>query len=233
MVIDRRDFLKAATIPAAAGQLTGQAGARPNILLLIADDWTFRGVRGLGNAEIETPAIDGLMRRGCTFTHCFHQGSWSGAVCVPSRTMLNSGLTAFRAQKEFEQTPLWGQTFGDAGYDTTIVGKWHLSKTALDRSFREQGPVHMGGMFESGPEAYNRPSPGNSWTPSDTSLKGQWLRTEGVGASGRTGRGPACGGGFRGDAAIERLQRLPAPRTNPFFLYVGFDVAARPATVAA
>ena len=139
MVIDRRDFLKAATIPAAAGQLAAQAGARPNILFLIADDWTFRGVRGLGNAEIETPAIDGLMRRGCTFTHCFHQGSWSGAVCVPSRTMLNSGLTAFRAQKEFEQTPLWGQTFGDAGYDTTIVGKWHLSKTGLERSFQGAG----------------------------------------------------------------------------------------------
>jgi choline-sulfatase len=219
MAIDRRDFLKAAAIPAAAGQIAGQA-ARPNILILIADDWTFRGVRGLGNAEIETPAIDGLMRRGCTFTHCFHQGSWSGAVCVPSRTMLNSGLTAFRAQKEFEQTPLWGQTFGDAGYDTTIVGKWHLSKTGIERSFREQGPVHMGGMFESGPEAYNRPSPGNSWTPYDTSLKGQWLRTREWGRPDGPDEVRHAAAVFA-DATIERLQRAAA-RTNPFFLYVGF-----------
>jgi arylsulfatase A-like enzyme len=219
MVIDRRDFLKAATIPAAAGQIAGQA-SRPNILFLIADDWTFRGVRGLGNAEIETPTIDGLMRRGCTFTHCFHQGSWSGAVCVPSRTMLNSGLTTFRAQKEFEQTPLWGQTLGAAGYDTTIVGKWHLSKTALGRSFREQGPVHMSGMFESGPEAYNRPAPGNSWRPWDSSLKGQWLRTREWGHPDGPDEVRHAAAVFA-DAAIERLQRA-ASRTNPFFLYVGF-----------
>jgi len=92
--------------------------------------------------------------------------------------MLNSGLTAFRAQKQIEQVPLWGQTMGDAGYSTSIVGKWHLSKTTLERSFRDRQAVYMDGMFESGPEAYNRPSPGNTWSPSDTSLKGQWLHAQ-------------------------------------------------------
>ena len=170
--LSRRELLTAA---ASAG-LVSAAPDRPNILFLIADDLTFRGVSALGNSEVETPAIDRLISRGCTFTHCFHQGSWSGAVCVPSRTMLNSGLTAFRARKQIETTPLWGETFGKAGYDTHLVGKWHLSQGALKRSFHHTGPVSPG-MFESGPDAYNRPAQGNAWQPWDTSKKGQWLHT--------------------------------------------------------
>ena len=124
-MIDRRKFLKSAAAGVAASQVPGASGAesRPNILFMIADDLTYRAVRALGNKEVETPSLDRLIARGCVFTHCFHQGSWSGAVCVPSRTMLNSGLTAFRARKEFEKSPLWAETFGNAGYDTFIIGK--------------------------------------------------------------------------------------------------------------
>jgi choline-sulfatase len=170
MPIERRDFLKAAAaLPLAAHAAT----PRPNFLFLIADDLYHRGISAAGNPEVETPNLDRLIRNGCTFTHCFHQGSWLPAVCVASRSMLNSGLTAFRAQKRIEETPLWGETFGAAGYHTSIVGKWHLSNANLKRSFKQFTRV-AGGMFESGPEAYNRPAPGNTWTPWDTSLKGQW-----------------------------------------------------------
>ena len=205
--------------------LAGAAGAaraalpRPNILFLIADDLTWRGIRALGNAEVETPNLDGLVRRGCTFTHCFHQGSWSGAVCIASRTMLNTGLTAFRARRQVEETPLWGQTLGQAGYDTAIVGKWHLSETTLRRSFQDIGPV-SGGMFESGPEAYNRPSPGNSWTPWDQSLKGQWLPTS---VWQKEAREPIKHSAqiWAETAAAYLAKRQTADR--PFFLYVGFN----------
>jgi choline-sulfatase len=192
---------------------------RPNFLFMIADDLTFRGVRAMGNSEIQTPNIDALMNRGCVFTHCFHQGSWSGAVCVPSRTMLNCGLTAFHAQKHFEESPLWGETFGKAGYNTFLIGKWHLSKTALARAFKETGPV-SGGMFESGPEAYNRPSPGNTWTPWDTSLKGQWLHTkEWADAQKDEIRHSAA---VWADGAAAHLEKA-AKQNEPFFMYVGFN----------
>jgi len=115
--------------------------------------------------------------------------------------------------------PLWGETLGAAGYGTSIVGKWHLSDANLKRSFKQIGPV-SGGMFESGPAAYNRPSPGNTWTPWDESLKGQWLETrtwqpgakEGIKHSARVWSEIAAG---------YLLKR--APQSNPFFLYVGFN----------
>lgn len=219
-MIHRRDFLKGATMQAAAVKLARPGPAeRPNFLFMIADDLYFHGVGAMGNPEVHTPNLDSLVRRGCSFTHCFHQGSWSGAVCVPSRTMLNCGLTAFHAHKEFEHAPLWGETFGNAGYNTFIIGKWHLSKTTLARSFKETGPV-SGGMFESGPEAYNRPSPGNTWTPWDTSLKGQWLHTsEWEKAAVDRIRHSAA---IWADGAIDHLGKA-AKQSDPFMMYIGFN----------
>jgi choline-sulfatase len=71
---------------------------RPNFLFMIADDLTYRSIHSLNNREVHTPNLDRFVASGSVFTHYFHQGSWSGAVCVPSRTMLNTGLTAFRAE---------------------------------------------------------------------------------------------------------------------------------------
>ncbi len=218
-MIHRRDFLTAATVGAAAEIARSAPQTRPNFLFMIADDLTFRGVRAMGNSEVHTPNIDGLLNRGCAFTHCFHQGSWSAAVCVPSRTMLNTGLTAFRARREVEETPLWTETFGKAGYSTFIIGKWHLSKSTLARGFKETGPV-SGGMFESGPDAYNRPSPGNNWTPWDTSLKGQWLHTkEWEKAEPDEIRHSAAVWADGAVAHIDKASKQP----EPFLMYVGFN----------
>lgn len=214
--MQRRDFLKTA---AAAPLVKAAAATRPNFLFLIADDLTHRGIRAAGNPEVETPNLDRLIRNGCHFTHCFHQGSWLPAVCVASRSMLNSGLTAFRAQQRIEQTPLWGETFGAAGYHTSIVGKWHLSQANLKRSFKEFTKV-TGGMFESGPAAYNRPAPGNTWTPWDQSLKGQWQHSKDWQA--------ASEDEIKHTArmwAENATKYLESRRGNnePFLLYVGFN----------
>jgi choline-sulfatase len=221
-MINRRDFLKSTAAQVGAAELALAAGEknRPNFLFMIADDLTYRGIHSLWDSEYQTLNLDKLAARGCAFTHCFHQGSWSGAVCVPSRTMLNTGLTAFRARKEVETTPLWAETMGKAGYDTFIIGKWHLSKTALARSFKEMGKV-SGGMFESGPEAYNRPAPGNTWTPWDTSLKGQWLHTKEWQDTPKDEiKHSAC---IWADGAIDHLLHQAARSANPFLMYVGFN----------
>lgn len=213
--MNRRNFLAST----AAGLSSAAPSAQPNFLFLIADDLTYNGIHAMGNPEVHTPNLDRLMQRGCTFTHCFHQGSWSGAVCVPSRTMLNSGLSAFRAQPQFDHVPLWGETLGAAGYETCMVGKWHLSDAGLRRSFRQRGAVFNGGMFESGPEAYNRPSSGNQWTPWDTSLKGQWQHTRDW--LNTPSDSIAHAARIWSDSAAEKLAEF-AKQPAPFFLYVGF-----------
>ena len=224
--MDRRTFLASTALASSSSALASSssalhsaAPARPNFLFLIADDLTHNAIRAMGNSEVDTPNLDRLIRRGCAFTHCFHQGAWLGAVCVASRSMLNSGLTGFRVQQHFEQTPLWGETFAAAGYRTAIVGKWHLSKPALDRSFQDSGTVFMGGMYESGPEAYHRPAPGNNWNPWDPAFQGQWMHSrpfqpdapDAVKHSAR----------IWAECAAEKLAALAA-RPDPFFLYVGF-----------
>jgi arylsulfatase A-like enzyme len=218
----RRMFLKSGVAGAAALPLVRAAKPRiqqPNFLFLIADDLTYRGIRALGNDEIHTPNLDRLVNRGCSFTHCFHQGSWSGAVCVPSRTMLNTGLTSFRAQRRAEETPLWGETLGGAGYHTSIIGKWHLSDANLRRSFKEKGPVSPG-MFESGPSAYHRPSPGNTWSPWDKSLQGQWLHTTQWQMAPKDEIKHSAQ--VWAECAADYLMRRRGD-TVPFFLYVGFN----------
>lgn len=217
--MQRRTFLASTVAGSLAGRLAAAPAARPNFLFLIADDLTFRAIHGLNNPEVETPALDGLMQRGCTFTHCFHNGSWSGAVCVPSRTMLNSGLTSFRARTGIDHVPLWGETLGNAGYETHMVGKWHLSPENLNRGFQSTGPV-SGGMFESGPEAYNRPAPGNTWTPWDTTLKGQWLETKQW--EPKADQPIRHSAAVWADYAAEFLRNRRA-QEKPFFLYVGFN----------
>ncbi|MBS1800592.1 MAG: sulfatase-like hydrolase/transferase [Acidobacteria bacterium] len=202
---------------------SARAGGRPNFLFVICDDLAFRTIGSLNNHEVHTPNLDRLSASGCTFTHCFHQGSWSAAVCVPSRTMLNSGLGAFRAQAGLDDVPTWGQTLGNAGYDTYICGKWHLDPTVLQRSFKEMGPIGPG-MFESTPisgAAYNRPSPGNTWEPWDETQKGHWVHTS-LWRNEKLDRIEHADVLYT-DYFVDHLLNKAAKRDAPFFMYLGLN----------
>ena len=223
----RRNFIKAAAaVPAIAGISSRQGmeaenpSARPNFLFMIADDLTFRAVGALGNPEVRTPNLDRLVANGCTFTHCFQQGSWTPAVCVASRMMLVTGLTTFRANPQCDFTPLWGQTFRNAGYYSYIVGKWHLDPTMMQRCFERMGPIGLG-MFESTPDAYHRPRPGDNWTPWDTSLKGHWLHTKLWQGTAVDAVRHSCA--IWTDCAVDQLLHKIPKLDRPFFLYIGFN----------
>jgi arylsulfatase A-like enzyme len=226
--MDRRKFLALLPAGMAAQQSLATAPAssrsgRPNFLFLIADDLTYRSIRSRNNPEVHTPNLDRLAASGCTFTHAFHQGSWSGAVCVPSRTMLNSGLTGFRAQEHADEVPTWGQTLGVAGYDTYICGKWHLGLPMLGRSFHEMGPIGPA-MFASTPvsgEAYDRPSPGNTWQPDDKSLHGHWLSAGLWRNAVPDTIEHSCS--IYAETAADFLKNKLAHRSDPFFMYIGFN----------
>ncbi|MEM6468721.1 MAG: sulfatase-like hydrolase/transferase [Planctomycetota bacterium] len=160
--------------------------SRPNIVFIFADDQCFDTIGVFGNDEIETPTLDAMARRGTTFTHAFNMGSWSGAVCVASRMMLNSGRFVWdanavyqTAEKERQAGRWWSEYMKASGYRTFMTGKWHCRASA-EKSFDVVRDVR-GGMPKQTPDGYNRPLLGTNsvdvidpWSPSDPSFGGFW-----------------------------------------------------------
>ena len=66
-------------------------GKTPNVVVMLFDDTGF-GHFGCYGSTIETPNIDKLAASGIVLDQAYHMGSMSGAVCSPSRTMIDSGL---------------------------------------------------------------------------------------------------------------------------------------------
>jgi arylsulfatase A-like enzyme len=102
------------------------SAAKPNVILVLADDQRFDTIRALGNSEIHTPNLDKLVARGFTFTSAYCQGSMVPAVCAPSRTMLLTGRSLFRIPTPQAKTydgPTLPKMFDAAGYATLHVGK--------------------------------------------------------------------------------------------------------------
>lgn len=215
----------------AIAMATGTGRGRPNFLFMIADDLMFRTIHSINNSEIRTPNLDRLVHSGTHFTHCFHQGSWTGAICVASRTMLNTGLSSFKASKvevsdqSNNSVPSWGQTMREAGYDTFITGKWHLDAVTLSRSFGEQVSVGPG-YLASTPDMYNRPAPDNHWDPANKSLLGHW-QNRGIWKNRRGDDEIEHSSEIYADAAIEHLGKV-AKRHAPFFMYVAFNAPHDP-----
>ncbi|MFM8274699.1 MAG: sulfatase-like hydrolase/transferase [Gemmata sp.] len=100
--------------------------AKPNVLLVLADDQRFDTIAALGNKEIHTPNLDKLAGRGFHFTNAYCQGSMVPAVCAPSRTMILTGRSLFRIPNPQAKTydgPTLPAMFEGAGYVTLHVGK--------------------------------------------------------------------------------------------------------------
>ncbi len=118
------------TINAAAAV---KPAAKPNIVVILADDLGYGDVGCYGATAVQTPNIDRLAREGLRFTN----GYCTSATCTPSRYSLMTGEYAFRKSGT-------GILPGDAamiiqpgrttvpsvlqlaGYRTAAVGKWHL-----------------------------------------------------------------------------------------------------------
>jgi arylsulfatase A-like enzyme len=64
---------------------------RPNFLFILTDDQEPQTLGVYGNTICSTPNIDRIAKEGMLFHDAHHMGSWSGAVCRPSRTMIQSG----------------------------------------------------------------------------------------------------------------------------------------------
>jgi arylsulfatase A-like enzyme len=122
--------------------------AQPNFVVFVTDDHRADCVRALGNREIRTPNIDRLVRGGTSFTEAHILGARQGAVCVPSRAMLLSGRSLFRAPENLKNVETWPEKLRAAGYDTFISGKWHNGRESLERIFPTGETVFLGGMTD-------------------------------------------------------------------------------------
>lgn len=115
---------------AAASSLSARAD-RPNVLFIMSDDHTAQAVGAyatLLKPLNPTPTIDSLAAEGITFDNAF----CGNAICTPSRACVitgqynhNNGVFDLKGNVPPEKQTL-PIAFRDAGYDTAIIGKWHL-----------------------------------------------------------------------------------------------------------
>ena len=137
--ISRRDLLvSTAAVSAASGTAMAQTPLRqPNIIFIIADDMGYADISCYGRRDLVTPGIDRIAAQGTRFT----QGYANSPVCSASRTAIMTGRYQLRLPVGLEE-PISGPTrrgiglppdhptlpslLRQAGYSTTLVGKWHL-----------------------------------------------------------------------------------------------------------
>ena len=125
---------------------------KPNVLFIITDDQRFDTIHALGNGAISTPNLDRLVRRGVSFTRAHIPSGTCGAVCMPSRAMLNTGRHLFHLQELGGDIPpehtTIGEAFRGAGYETIGCGKWHNGTPGFARSFTQGSKIFFGGMWD-------------------------------------------------------------------------------------
>ncbi len=101
---------------------------RMNILYIMCDDHSFQTISAYDNRFIETPNIDRISKEGVRFTNSFVANSLSG----PSRACLLTGKHSHKNgftdnSKTFDgEQQTFPKLLRQAGYQTAIVGKWHL-----------------------------------------------------------------------------------------------------------
>ena len=125
---------------------------KPNVLFIITDDQRFDTIHALGNRVISTPNLDRLTRRGVSFLQAHIPSGTCGAVCMPSRAMLNTGRHLFHLSETGGDIPpehtTLGEAFRRAGYETIGCGKWHNGTPGFARSFTQGSKIFFGGMWD-------------------------------------------------------------------------------------
>ena len=149
--ISRRDFLEGSLAAAALSLLPRRPSPQlehPNILFILADDLGYGDLSCYGRPDYRTTHIDGLAREGLRFTSNYT----AAAVCTPTRVALMTGRYPARLPIGLVEPLRYGdESVGlppehptvasglkQAGYETALIGKWHLG------FLPEHGPLRHG-----------------------------------------------------------------------------------------
>lgn len=198
----------------AHAQPPGPAQTRPNIVLILADDLGYGDLSGYGHPTIRTPKLDALAADGVKLTTVYAAPS-----CTPSRAALLTGRYPKRTGVDAVLMPdaatglpasevTLARLLEGAGYDTAMIGKWHLGDRPgflpTDHGFDE----YFGLLYS------------NDMVP-------PWVQTT---RPLRLVRGTRE---LPGDVDMhtlteryvdEAVRIVATPRTNPLFLYLAFSM---------
>ena len=155
----RRTFLKsigitattAALAPRALGEkLCATQKTRPNIVFLFSDDHACHAISAYGSKINTTPNIDRLAAAGALFENSFV----ANAICGPSRACVMSGkhshANGFKVNwgKQFpRKQPTFFSELHKSGYQTALVGKWHLGGSPKDFIGLDHWDIWTGGYY--------------------------------------------------------------------------------------
>jgi arylsulfatase A-like enzyme len=160
-------FMRMATLAVATAALpavaftTGTTEAapevdtRPNVIVIIADDLGWADVGFHGNTEIATPSLDRLAAEGMELNRFY-----TTPICTPTRAALMTGRDPMRMGVAYGVIQAWDnhgvnpeehfmpQSFLAAGYQTAMVGKWHLGHSQPGHHPNNRGFEHFYGHLQ-------------------------------------------------------------------------------------
>jgi len=215
-------FLLAPLAALVTSQLSAAEGSqRPNIVVIVADDLGSHDV-GWRGSEIKTPNLDALAQRGARLNQFYVQ-----PVCSPTRAALMTGRYPFRYGFQTGVVRPWAQyglpleermlpaALQEAGYETAIVGKWHLGHFRPEYLPTRRGFDHQYGHYNGALDYYTHERDGGfDWHRNDQENRDEGYATHLIAAE-----------------AQRRIKERQAEK--PLFLYVPFNGVHAPLQVPA
>jgi uncharacterized sulfatase len=140
-----------ASMPWSIGLHASSESAKPNILLILADDLSWFDLGCYGSKDVRTPNIDKLAREGMTFSHAYT----ATAMCSPTRQQLYTGLFPVRSGAMANHSAVKPGTksmvhhLSELGYQVSLSGKEHFGPAASFPFEKREGL-----KIPSGPEPF-------------------------------------------------------------------------------
>ena len=232
-IVTRREFIGTAVVTTAiagASRIASPAPAtRPNVLFILADDLGYGDLSCYGRPDYRTPVLDAFAKQGVKFTDNYA----AAPVCTPTRCAYITGRYPQRLPVGLEE-PLKSSSADDVGlppshptiasllkgngYETALIGKWHLGWKP------EFGPNRHGfdeffGILSGAADYFtHRASDGRNGERTAGGTPDLWENLTPVERVGYLTD-------LLSDKAVEIIAR---PRTKPFFLSLQYNAPHSP-----
>ncbi len=202
--------------------------AKPNIVIIFADDLGYGDLGCYGSPVIRTPHLDRMAAEGLRFTDFYS----AGEVCTPSRTALLTGRHPIRSGMCGNRRVLFPNSKGGlppseitlaealkpAGYATAHIGKWHLGihegSRPLDQGFDRSFGLPYSNDMDARPEVVKAGGGSGSPTPPHDGWNVALLR------DGKVVEQPADQTTLTKRYTEEAVKVIAESKDRPFFIYL-------------